>query len=397
MKSLQGFCFDLQSNYLCYFVPTHESFPWKSRPLWSCFVNITQQLMPLMNIECIMLQFSSRKSFDNQCCAIIQYSILSRSMVPQRHKNPLAFLRCSQASGSLWGLLSGGRALKTSPGRPFWRDLDQFTEPPRLDVESPSQKSWPSHCVSEGQPWQPNWFQLLVSVISFVLSLPTACNQRSPMHGVSICPSLLNNTLRYLNSSIRSHSPPERTLSRTLPQPGTVVFVSRSFCRLCSLNLVVLFLGPDCPHMLHLLPILPFLPRAFISASQAPGALASCIPLCLTCGFLRLDIWIWILRFYSAFWLLFVIPVWILIIPTVCWINQSLTFLLLVHEVPDKKTHNAPGVINFKRHQQHCQWMQVLSFEIWARAPDFEISEGLLRACRPNTEVKMWCEKLAPT
>lgn len=41
--------------------------------LWSCFVNITQQLMPLMNIVCIMLQFSQRRSFDSQCCALMRY------------------------------------------------------------------------------------------------------------------------------------------------------------------------------------------------------------------------------------------------------------------------------------------------------------------------------------
>lgn len=63
--------------------------------------------------------------------------------------------------------------------RPFWRHPDQLPEPPRLDVESPCQKSWPSHGVSEGQPWQPHWFRLFLSVISFFLSLPTACDQRS--------------------------------------------------------------------------------------------------------------------------------------------------------------------------------------------------------------------------
>lgn len=91
--------------------------------------------------------------------------------------------------------------------------------------------SWPSHCVSEGRPWHSNWFRLLVSVISFVLSLPTAWDQRSPMHGVSICPSLLNNTLRYLNSSKRSL--PAREDTPPFPSQGpwslcTVVSVSRS-------------------------------------------------------------------------------------------------------------------------------------------------------------------------
>lgn len=93
------------------------------------------------------------------------------------------------------------------------------------------------------------------------------------MHGFSICPSLLNNTLRHFNSSTRSHSPPERTIH---PFPSRDRGL-RIKIRLCSLNLVALSLGPDCPHMLHLLPILPLLPSVIIPASQSPGALASCI------------------------------------------------------------------------------------------------------------------------
>lgn len=107
-----------------------------------------------------------------------------------------------------WCLLSVGRAPNTSLGRPFWRYLDQFPEPPLLNVESP-----PLGLLTVSLRDSPDSLTgLLVSAILFVLSLLTACDQRSPLHSVSICPSLLNNTLRYLNSSTQSHSPARRKL-----------------------------------------------------------------------------------------------------------------------------------------------------------------------------------------